>query len=228
MITNNLYRETLESRRQIGFPSDRNLWRESPAEFDDARSVLKILGHPVMENWEEPYMRSLARIAASRGGKVLEVGFGLGISAAFIQAGPVTEHVIIEANRNVYQNALHFARTAKVQTIVYEGFWQDVVDHLACGSFNGILFDTYPMTLDEVHCQHYGFFKQARRLLKTGGVFTYYSDEVESFSPPHRQALNHAGFPDDCISGEICRVNPPPECEYWQSKTFLAPVIIKK
>ncbi len=227
MMTDSRYRETLNSRREIGFPADRNLWRESPAEFDNTAGLLKILGHPVMERWEEPYMRSLARIATSRGGSVLEVGFGLGLSAAFIQQGVITKHVIIEANRDVYQNALRFARTARLETIVYEGFWQDVVAHLADESFDGILFDTYPMTLDEVHCQHYWFFKQACRLLKEGGVFTYYSDEAESFSSAHRQALHEAGFQDESIAFEICRVDPPTDCEYWKAKTFLAPIITK-
>ncbi|MFO7570239.1 MAG: class I SAM-dependent methyltransferase [Smithellaceae bacterium] len=219
---------TVASRQAIGFPEKPSQWRDSSAHYDPSGSLLKILGHPVMESWEEPYMKSLARIATSGGGRLLEVGFGLGISAKFIQAGPISEHVIIEANREVCRQAVRFAQTAAVPTIVHEGFWQDIVPAFASGSFQGILFDTYPMHLGEVHCQHFAFFEQARRLLSQGGVFTYYSDEAEDFSPCHRQALRDAGFSDNCITGEICEVDTPLACEYWKEKTFLSPIIIKK
>ncbi len=103
-----------------------------------------------------------------------------------------------------------------------------MVPCLAPASFQGILFDTYPMTIDEVHCQHYRFFKHARRLLSPGGIFTYYSDETQDFSPRHRKALHDAGFSDDCISGEICPVETPLSCMYWRAPTLLSPVIIRK
>ena len=75
-------RSTAATRAAIGFPSE-PAWCEAAAIFELER--LLILGHSVVERWETDYMRELARIACSRRGRVLEVGFGMGIAAEFIQ-----------------------------------------------------------------------------------------------------------------------------------------------
>ncbi len=69
------------------------------------------------------------------------------------------------------------------------------------------------------------FFAEVRRLLKTGGVFTYFSDEVREFSPRHRQALADAGFSDGVA--EVCEVGTPEECLYWKDKAIVVPACTK-
>lgn len=205
----------------IGFPEKRDAWRDEKAVYKDGK--LQIAGHPVMEDWEDNYMQALADVAASRGGRVLELGFGMAISASHVQKHPLIEHVIIEANAEVYARLEAFAKEHPNVTPVF-GFWQDVVPKLDDASFDGILFDTYPTQEEEV-ATHWFFFPEAHRLLRSGGVFTYFSDEVREFSPRHRAALEAAGFSD--IRAEICEVNTPAECLYWKDPTIVVPVVVK-
>ena len=74
------------------------------------------------------------------------------------------------------------------------GKWQEVIDRL--GLFNSIFFDTYPLSEQEFNqnvvedvtfAQH--FFEVAARHLRDGGIFTYYSNEIDSVSRRHQRAL---------------------------------------
>merc|ERR1719316_253423 len=85
---------TETQRKNLGCPDyDENMiktWQDSPITIDG--EYLKIQGHPVMEEWERPYMARLAEIATSNGGRVLELGFGMAISATYVQSHPIEEH----------------------------------------------------------------------------------------------------------------------------------------
>jgi guanidinoacetate N-methyltransferase len=214
---------TVQARLQIGFPEGPGDWEE--AEERASADALQICGHPVMEAWEDPYMRALAAVACRRGGRVLEVGFGMGISAGWVQTHAIDEHVIIEANRAVFARLQGFAGQATRPVRALLGGWQEVCAALPAGSFDGILFDTYPITADEIHGNHFPFFPVARRLLRPGGVFTYYSDEIDHLSEPHLARLRAAGFSE--IGWEVCPVAPPPGCLYWQSPTIVVPIVAR-
>lgn len=218
---------TFNTRIKIGFPKKRENWIKVPAFF--TKHTLRIAGHPVMEDWETGYMKKLAKIASSRGGKVLEVGYGMGISANAIQSQGIKNHYVIECHPDVVAKSVkdfHDA-IAKNTFHVLSGFWEDITPLLADETFDGILFDTYPLSEEEIHSNHFWFFKEAFRLLKPGGVLTYYSDEATNFSAKHLAKLKSARFKSENIGFEICKVNPPKDCEYWQAKTLLAPIIKK-
>ena len=204
---------------------NKNEWTSAPAKFTD--KDLTIFGYAVMEDWEHPYMKALADIAAKGGGKVLELGFGMGISAEYIQAHPVIEHIIIEANHEVAERAREFAKKAPHSTTILEGFWEQVIDQIPDNSLDGILFDTYPLSDLELYQNHFFFFPYAFKKLKKGGIFTYYSDEIKSFGRVHLKKLLKAGFTQENIQGSAVAVNPPENCEYWKAKTMLAPVVKK-
>lgn len=200
-------------------------WKTAKADFSD--NELRIFDQAVMEDWETPYMKELARIAVSKGGTILELGFGMGISAGFIQQHNIKKHIIIEANKEVAKKARQFAKKAKHKTEILEGFWEEVIDKISDESIDGILFDTFPLTEKEFDKIHFMFFPFAYNKLKKGGIFTYYSDEVKNFSRTHLKKLQEAGFKLKNIKKKIVKVNPPRDCEYWKAKTMLAPVVIK-
>ncbi|MCW5212199.1 class I SAM-dependent methyltransferase, partial [Desulfobulbus sp. TB] len=161
------------------------------------------------------------------GGVVLELGFGLGLSTNYIQQHPIDKYIVIEANEGVFTKLEEFAKNATYEVEPRYGLWEEVILNIADESVNGILFDTYPPTFEneeQFQCQ-FPFFEHAYRVLKKGGVFTYYSSEVSDFSPQHLQLLQTAGFSN--IQKKVCAVNPPADCLYWKSKTMIAPIVKK-
>jgi len=201
---------TYQTRVNIGF-QDRQAWKQAPAVFD--QHTLKIFGHPVMEDWETPYMQELAKIATSNGGVILELGFGMGISSGFIQQTDIAKHIIVEANHEVAEKAREFAKHAPHPVEVIEGLWEETVNQIPDGSIDGILFDTYPLSELEIHKNHFGFFRTAFQKLKPGGVFTYYSDEIDAYSPNHLAKLIAAGFSRENINSRIVSIEPPVDCQ---------------
>lgn len=214
---------TFATRKNIGFTNIRKQWKQASTVYTN--STLTICGHPVMESWEEPYMKLLAEIVSKNKGVILEIGFGMGISAMYIQQHNPSLHIIIEANESVSKKAQAFSNQQKNTVLVLSGFWEEVTKHLPPESINGILFDTYPLSEDEIHSNHFPFFAEAFRLLKNNGILTYYSDEAYDFSEKHKEKLHAAGFTD--IKKEVCQVEPPQSCLYWKDKTIVAPIVKK-
>ena len=183
----------------------------------------------IMQAWETPYMKKLAEITTSKGGNVLEVGFGMGISAGFIQKSKkIKTHTMIECHPLMIANAKKkFSKQIKSKRfILLEGFWEDVVKKIPSKSFDGILFDSCPLDKKVEFFQFFPFFKEAFRLLKDDGIFTYFSDEPKNISPKHKEVLEMAGFKN--INFEISKVKPSKNCLYWKHNTIIAPIIKRK
>ncbi len=101
--------------------------------FDD-RDELYVMG-----DWEDPIMKAHAEITCRNGGHILEVGFGMGISANYIQEQDIESHTIIELNDEVYEKAVEWAKD-KPNTEIVSGDWKTLeLDK----KFDAIFFDAY-------------------------------------------------------------------------------------
>ncbi len=160
------------------------------------RTQLDLRDEEIMEPWQEPIMQAMAESVAGADKDVLEIGFGLGVSAEMIQTIGARKHTIIECNDSIVErfNAWRTGHADRDIEIVL-GLWQDTIGEL--GLFDGIFFHTYPLTDDEymayVHksvtfAEH--FFAYAGAHLRPGGVFTYFSNEIDSLSRGHQRALS--------------------------------------
>ena len=161
----------------------------------DGRDVAPLQPDEIMEDWQIPLMRSMAKIAAQAAGDVLEVGYGRGISSRMIQEYNPRSHTIIECNPTIVADAELWKSEHPDRDIrIVQGYWQDVVDDLDL--FDGILFHTYPLSVEELSevLSKYStyaenFFPHAAKLLRPGGRFTYFTNDADSLSRAHQRAL---------------------------------------
>ena len=97
----------------------------------------------VMHIAEKSIMSKLAEIVTKNGGDILEIGFGMNLSADAIQSNPnVTSHTIIEIHPIQYQRALEWAKLQKKKTTILLGDWIDLLP-FSNVKFDGILHDTH-------------------------------------------------------------------------------------
>jgi guanidinoacetate N-methyltransferase len=201
------------------YPATDDEWSQFPVEITE--NELLIGGWQVMQAWERPLMEVLAREASTRHGDVLEVGFGMGMAARLITEFGCSSYTTIEAHPAIAAMARAWAKTQDISCTVYEGMWQDVVPQLST-KFDGILFDTFPLSAEERGRNHFPFIPEAARLLRNGGAFVCYSDETVDFRSEHLELLL-AEF-DEVKLVKVSDLSPGQDCEYWKSTHMVVPV----
>ncbi len=149
----------------------------------------------IMEDWQIPVMQAMAGIAGNARGAVLEIGFGRGVAADFLQHAGVASHTVVECNEHIVARfeAWRAGYTARDIRLL-QGRWQDLTERFE--TYDGILFHAYPLDeeefIDEVvktttFAEH--FFPHAAAHLAPGGVFTYLTNEADSLSRAHQRLL---------------------------------------
>ena len=78
--------------------------------------------HEVMMDWEHDLMSGSAAYITENGGDILEIGFGMGISAGYIQSHSISSHTIIENHPDIIPKALEWAAEKPNVTII-TGSW---------------------------------------------------------------------------------------------------------
>ena len=72
----------------------------------------------VMMDWERPIMSASAAYVCEGGGDILELGFGMGISANYIQSHSIASHTICEQHPQIIEKAQAWASDKPNVTIV--------------------------------------------------------------------------------------------------------------
>lgn len=99
-------------------------------------------GEAVMHIGEKGLMHTLANLVTQNGGDILEIGFGLHLSADAIQSKPnIKSHTIIEIHPQIYEKALEWAKN-KPNVKIILGNWTEIIPKLT-NTFDGILHDTH-------------------------------------------------------------------------------------
>ena len=164
------------------------------------RTQSRLADEEIMEDWQIPLMRVMADVVTEKAGDILEIGFGRGISAGYIQdhlqsSDKKTSHTIVECNDSIVKRFQSWRKKYANSNIqLLHGKWQDLTDKFS--TYDGVFFHTY--VLDEAEKIEYigqsttfaeHFFELAARHLNPGGVFTYISNEMDSLSRNHQRAL---------------------------------------
>jgi len=232
-----MLRETIESRKDKYPPDLKDRWRDAEPEVRNGEwvwqpgwppcfreRVLYVEGHEVMSNYQYRYMCKMAEIATRNGGDILEVGYGLGLATREIekwrQKRRLRIHCVLELNRRLADEA----RKLNDVTVV-EGDYTGHVPELEGRQFDGVLYDGYPLKEDEMHRDGVLFIERLvrDRLLKSGGILTFYANAAEELGQRFRAFLKELGF--TTIETEKVRVAPPKrKRQIWRQNHFLAPM----
>ena len=154
----------------------------------------------VMMDWEDTIMSASAAYACEGGGDILEIGFGMGISANYIQQHTINSHTIIENHPQVITKAQAWAADKSNVTIL-EGSWFDIKDTLS--TYDGLFYDTWG------DLNNIDIWTLMPSFMKPGGRATWWGSHEEL----------SRGF--DNVTFDVYDVNPPTNQYFNYSQYYL-------
>ena len=206
-------------------------WGSHHAEYDEHN--LFIAGQQVMQDWELPLMDAMAKVVTESHGDILEAGFGMALSATCIQKYGVRSYTIMEANDEVVKRFHEWKKQFPGRDIrLLHGRWHDTHHQVPDESMDGVFFDTVPTFEDEYLREVIDnvvmaedFFPVAARVLRPGGIFTWYTNEIDTLSRRH-QRLIQKYFRSFEVT--VCRpLYPPEDCHYWFADSMVVVKAVK-
>ena len=145
----------MTQNQQLVFEHDYIMLKDQPDKF-------------VMMSWETDLMKLHAQHVTHNHGDVLEIGFGMGISAQFIQDFSCSTHTIVESHPVILQKLQEWA-TDKSNVTIIQGDWFELQDTICQKQYDGIFYDA--------DCNKSPAFREkiVDRALKLNGIFTYFA-----------------------------------------------------
>ena len=122
----------------IAFPALPLLWMGGPA--FRSRVAFYVLTLCTATPLLDHFYRVCADAVTENGGDILEIGFGSGRSAHYVQRRGVSSHTIIEIDDYIFEQLLQWARD-KPTVVPIKGDWYNVIPRNM--RYDGILYDPW-------------------------------------------------------------------------------------
>ena len=173
----------------------------------------------VMMRWEKPYMEACAdALNVGADDAVLEVGYGLGFSAARVAAARPRRHVIAECDETVA------ARAAAAGFEVAATTWQAFLARPPTDSYTRVFFDDFPIVAAAAGdaSRWRTFLRAVTPHLAAGARVTGYAADEALL-----RASLPGGFALESAAAFACE--PPPDCPYLApgaGDALVVPVVV--
>ena len=177
-------------------------FKDNTLEFFNNKIVDTETDIEVMMDWESPIMEKSAEFICHNKGDILEIGFGMGICADYIQAQDVNSHTIVEIHPQIIDKLKIWAEDKPNVTII-EGDWNSVEGF---SIYDGIFLDTFG---DD---NFFNFKDFALSKAKDNGKVTYWNNFEEERNEHSFDSISFEQIsvsPDDNIYTKISKYYMP-------------------
>lgn len=166
--------------------------------------IKKSNGRTVMHEWEDKIMKKMSDYVCKDGGDIIEFGFGMGISASYIQKNNIKTHTICEVNPQILERLYKWKKN-KSNVIIIEGDWFENKDKIK--KYDGIFFDTH----DDENNGHF-FREYIYDISKKGTKLTWWNNSNTPYFRNQPEGVEY----------ETINVNPPKN-DYFNYKKYFMP-----
>ena len=182
----------------------------SSLEFYDTKIVVEDSGSDynnieVMMDWEDSMMSASAAYVTQNGGDILEIGFGMGMSAGYMHSHSISSHTIVENHPQIITKAIEWANGKSNVTIISSS-WADVTGSL--GTYDGIFYDT------DMDDRMMLFSSSLSNLTKSGTKLTFWNSNTNESNP----------FNIESTYKQISVTPAVSSSQYWTGNTYYMPM----